>query len=486
MLPEFFGNIAIAMAVIVCLAVLFSLLLLRRFVHGKPDSLLVVMGAVGAGRKAKILHGGITFVWPVIQSWDWLTLKPITVSLKLQGALSQENIRVNVPCTFIVAVDSENTANMETAAIRILDVIKDARQFSSFVEDIIFGQMRSVIASMKVSDINADRQGFQDKITANVSTELAKVGLKLITVNIQDITDDAHYIENLGKRAEAEAKAEADIAIAEQSKRGESGKTANDAERRKNVSANNLVATMAENQNRAQEAQSNAELDRSVRETQAENDSQASIKVSDAERAAEVAKAANQKAIFVAQREAAEAQEAMEVAKARVEAKAQAERQVIAARAEGEAEGEKALHRLQGEAKGALEALKARAQGIREVVAAANNDPNAAVMLLMSEQWPSILKEYAQMAASRKIDKLVCIDGGGNGTGTLPGLTRSLLAAAPQAREILSAFGLLPGIVKTGQAEKPESKPEASGNHSQYPAAEMPGISRSACTRGGK
>ncbi len=444
MLPDFISNIAVAIAVVICIAIVFSLVMLRRFVHGKPDALLVVMGAVGAGRKAKILHGGITFVWPIIQSWDWLTLKPITVSLRLQGALSQENIRVNVPCTFIVAVDSENAANMETAAIRILDVIKDTRQFSSFVEDIIFGQMRSVIASMKVSDINADRQGFQDQITANVSTELAKVGLKLITVNIQDITDDASYIENLGKRAEAEAKAEADIAIAEQSKRGESGKTANDAERRKNVSANNLVATMAENENKAKEAQSNAELERSMRETQAENDSQASIKVSNAERAAEVARAANQKAIFEAQREAAEAQEAMEVAKARVEAKAQAERQIIAASAEGDAEGQRALRKLQGEAQGALEALKARAQGIREVVAAANNDPNAAVMLLMSEQWPKILTEYARMAATRKIDRLVCIDGNGNGTGTLPGLTKSLLGAVPQAQEILKAFGILP------------------------------------------
>ena len=418
MFPDFIGSVATALAGVLCIAVVLSLVMLRRFVHGKPDALLVVMGAVGSGRKAKILHGGITFVWPVIQSWDWLTLKPITVSLKLQGALSQENIRVNVPCTFIVAVDSENAANMETAAIRILDVIKDARQFSSFVEDIIFGQMRSVIASMKVAEINADRQGFQDRITANVSTELAKVGLKLLTVNIQDITDDAHYIENLGKRAEAEAKAEADIAIAEQAKRGESGKTANDAERRKNVSANNLVATMAE------------------------NDSQASIRVSDAERAAEVAKAANLKAIYAAQRDAAEAQEAMEIARARVEANAAAERKVIAARAEGEAEGQRALRKMQGEAQGSLEALQARAEGIRQVVAAADGDPRAAVMLLMNEQWPSILKEYARMAATRKIDKLVCIDGGGEGS--LPALTRSLLGSVPQAAEILSAFGLLP------------------------------------------
>ncbi|MBQ9406823.1 MAG: hypothetical protein IJU37_08845 [Desulfovibrio sp.] len=442
MFPDFIGSVATALAGVLCIAVVLSLVMLRRFVHGKPDALLVVMGAVGSGRKAKILHGGITFVWPVIQSWDWLTLKPITVSLKLQGALSQENIRVNVPCTFIVAVDSENAANMETAAIRILDVIKDARQFSSFVEDIIFGQMRSVIASMKVAEINADRQGFQDRITANVSTELAKVGLKLLTVNIQDITDDAHYIENLGKRAEAEAKAEADIAIAEQAKRGESGKTANDAERRKNVSANNLVATMAENENKAKEARSNAELNRSMRETQAENDSQASIRVSDAERAAEVAKAANLKAIYAAQRDAAEAQEAMEIARARVEANAAAERKVIAARAEGEAEGQRALRKMQGEAQGSLEALQARAEGIRQVVAAADGDPRAAVMLLMNEQWPSILKEYARMAATRKIDKLVCIDGGGEGS--LPALTRSLLGSVPQAAEILSAFGLLP------------------------------------------
>lgn len=453
MLGSFFSSLWIALIVVLLLALGFSALLFRRFVHGRPDALLVVMGAVGKGQRAKILHGGVTFVWPIIQSWDWLSLTPITVTLALKGALSKENIRVNVPCAFIVAVDNENIGTMESAAIRILEIIKDKHSFNSFCEDIIFGQMRAVIASMSISQINGNRQEFQEKITDAVSTELAKVGLKLITVNIQDISDEAQYIENLGKKAAAEAEAEASIAIAEQKRLGETGATLNDAERRKNISENELIAISAENANQAKIAESKAELERRIRETQATNSSEAQITASNAEKKAALVKANNETEIFKAQEKAQTAKEAFAVAAMRVAAKPETEKAILEETAKGQAEGAKLKERMAGEAEGVYALMKAKADGIREVVKAAGGDAQAAILLLMSDKLPEILSEYAKMAANRPIDHLVCIDNNGEKGGAVAGLTRSLIAAMPQIQEVIKAFGLNPSSLESIKEE---------------------------------
>ena len=88
-------------------------------------------------------------------------------------------------------------------------------------KDILFGQLRLVIATMTIEEINSDRDKFLDNISKNVDSELKKIGLKLINVNVTDIKDESGYIEALGKEAAAKAINEAKISVAEQEKIGE-------------------------------------------------------------------------------------------------------------------------------------------------------------------------------------------------------------------------------------------------------------------------
>ena len=71
-----------------------------------PDKILIVFGKVGTGQPAKCYHGGSTFVLPVLQSYSYLDLNPINIDVPLQGALSSQNIRVDVPSSFIVGIST--------------------------------------------------------------------------------------------------------------------------------------------------------------------------------------------------------------------------------------------------------------------------------------------------------------------------------------------------------------------------------------------
>ena len=101
---------------------------------------------------------------------------------------------------------------MHNAAIRLLGL--ENQQITRQAEDMIFGQLRQVIASMRIEDINRDRDKFLEAIQKSLEPELKKIGLVLINVNITDITDESGYIEALGRKAASEAIQQADLLIA--------------------------------------------------------------------------------------------------------------------------------------------------------------------------------------------------------------------------------------------------------------------------------
>jgi flotillin len=193
----------------------------------------VIYGKVGGGQSARCLHGGGAFVIPLIQEYDYLSLDPIQIEVPLKGALSAEKIRVNVPSYFTVAIGTEPAA-MQNAAIRLLGLNTD--QIKNQAMDIIFGQLRQVIASMPIEAINKDRDGFLKNIQHNLEPELEKIGLVLINVNITDITDESGYIEAIGKKAASEAIQQAQVDVAEQVKIGAIGVAKADRERAIQVS----------------------------------------------------------------------------------------------------------------------------------------------------------------------------------------------------------------------------------------------------------
>jgi flotillin len=212
--------------VLVGLAAMF----VARYKRCPANRVLVISGKVGGGNAARCISGGGAFVWPVIQEYAYLSLEPIQIDIPLKDALSFENIRVAVPSVFTVAIGTEEEVR-QNAAIRLLGL--DAVQIKRQAQDIIFGQLRQVIASMKIEEINRDRDAFLHKIQQSLEGELKKIGLVLINVNITDLKDESGYIEAIGRKAAAEAVQKARGDVADQEKLGEVRVA--DAEREKAV-----------------------------------------------------------------------------------------------------------------------------------------------------------------------------------------------------------------------------------------------------------
>src|SRR5436190_8963406 len=191
-------------AAVAAAVVLFGMLLFvaKRYKRCPSNRVLVIFGKTGGGNAAKCVHGGAAFVVPLIQDYAYLSLEPIQIEVPLKGALSIENIRVNVPSVFTVAIGTDGET-MQNAAIRLLGLnTEDVKQQAA---DIIFGQLRQVIASRRIEDINRDRDKFLESIQKSLEPELKKIGLVLINVNITDVTDESGYIEAIGRKAAATA-----------------------------------------------------------------------------------------------------------------------------------------------------------------------------------------------------------------------------------------------------------------------------------------
>ncbi|MCJ8277233.1 MAG: SPFH domain-containing protein, partial [Bdellovibrionales bacterium] len=197
-----------------------GLFISRQYQRCPSNRILVVYGSVGGQKSAKCIHGGGAFVIPLLQDFTFLTLEPITIEIDLRSALSKKNIRVNVPSTFTVGISTKPNI-MSNAAERLLGLgIPD---IATQAQDIILGQMRLVIATLAIEEINQDREKFLDLVNKNVNLELNKIGLDVINVNIRDITDESGYIEAIGKKAAAEAINKARVEVAEQEKDGAIG-----------------------------------------------------------------------------------------------------------------------------------------------------------------------------------------------------------------------------------------------------------------------
>ena len=227
-----------------------------RYQKCPSDRILVIYGKTGGGgRSSNCMHGGAAFVWPVIQAFEYLDLTPMAIEIPLEGALSKQNIRVNTPSTFTVGISTEPGV-MSNAAERLLG--QNLAQISNLAKEIIYGQMRVVIATMDIEAINADRDVLIEKIRDGVEVELTKVGLKLINVNIQDITDESGYIQALGKEASSRAINDAKVQVAERERDGNIGEADAQRDQRIQVSAAQATAVEGENLAKVKVAESDA------------------------------------------------------------------------------------------------------------------------------------------------------------------------------------------------------------------------------------
>ena len=427
--------------------------ILKRYKRCPSDKILVIYGKTGRNASAKCIHGGASFIWPVFQNYAFLDLTPISIECNLTNALSKQNIRVDVPCRFTVGISTEPDS-MTNAAERLLGLTtEDIRNIAT---DILFGQLRLVIATMDIEEINADRDKFLANVSTNVEAELRKIGLKLINVNVTDIRDESGYIEALGKEAAAKAINDAKKSVAEQNRYGETGKAMADKDTRVNVAAADADAVKGENNAKIEIANSDAL--RREKQAEAERIAVAAEKVQAAKALEEAYKSERDAELARAEREKATQQANIVVAaqiekeKAIIEAEAEAEQ--IRRKAKGEADA--IFAKMDAQARGTLEVLAKQAEGFGQLVAAAGGDASQAITMLITDKLPELVKTQVEAVKGINIDKVTVWDGGNakDGKTATANFVSGLMQSVPPLEDLFKMAGMsLPTYLK-GKADE--------------------------------
>lgn len=482
--------------VVLFVAFLFSTLLLlaKQYKRCPSNRILVIWGrGKRAGQPTKTIHAGAQFVIPLLEDYAYLSLEPIQIEIPLRGALSFENIRVNVPSVFTVAIGTE-PAVMQQAAIRLLGL--SVSEIRKQAEEMIFGQLRQVIASMGIEEINRDRDKFLEHIQQSLEPELAKIGLQLINVNITDITDESGYIDAIGQKAASEAIQKARGDVAENERMGETrvagaerDKAVQVAEARKDqaigvrmadrdkaIHIANLEKEQAVGERAAEfarEAQvKSAEKDMRVQVAEAdasaiegENVAQATIansqaalavKRADAYQLGESRKREAEAAVLEVQNRAmakaalADAERVEAEKRAQLEAPAKAEKARVIVEAEAEAERKRIdalaqadaiFARLDAEARGQFEILAKKGQGLREIIQACGGSQEA-FQILMLEHLDKLAEASAQAISNIKFDKIVVWDNQTQGgTGNTANFLSSMANTLPPMLQVMKDIG---------------------------------------------
>lgn len=517
----------VAILAAVLFIVVIIVVFVRRYKRCPADKIMVVYGKVGgeSGKSSKCIHGGAAFIWPVFQDYAFLDLAPISIDVELKNALSKQNIRVDIPSSFTVGISTE-PAVMQNAAERLLS-FTSKEQIKSVAREIIFGQLRLVIATMDIEEINSNRDKLNAAVFHNVEVELKKIGLKLINLNITDIKDESGYIEALGKEAAAHAINEARRSVAEKNRDGSIGEANAFQEQRVKVAEATAKAKIgeanAQQTERTQVAAANAQA--KIGEAQAlqnervqtadamaqakigeakahqneriqtsaanakaiegENAARIEIAESDASRREKQAEA-EKRAIAAEKVQAAQAlQEAYaaeelaeqkraerdkasqyadivipaEIAKSKIEIDAEAQAENIRRIAKGEADA--ILMKKQAEAQGLYEILTKQAEGLDRIVSAAGNDPKDAVLLLVADKLPELVKTQAEAISNIKIDKVTVWDGGqsSNGKTSTANFLSGIYKSVPPLEEMFNMAGMqLPGYLGNKQESDSSDK----------------------------
>ncbi len=413
------GSVIIIFAGLVGLAFLMLLFFISRYKRCPSDKILVIYGRTGRG-SAKCIHGGAAFVWPVIQDFEYLDLTPISIDVDLKGALSKQNIRVSVPSRFTVGISTEEGI-MQNAAERLLG--RSYAEVRDIAKDIIFGQLRLVVATMDIEEINSDRDKFLSNVATNVGAELKKIGLQLINVNVTDIHDESGYIEALGKEAAAKAINEAKMIVAQKNRDGSIGEAEAKKDERIQVSSADASAMVGEAEANAKAIDGKNDAAIKIAESNALRRQREAefLRVATASEKTESAKALQE--AYLAEKIAEEARAERELATRQadtiVQAKIAREKLIIEAEAEAErlrrlakGEADAIFLKKEAEAKGLYEILQKQAEGFGKIVEASHGNTRDAVLMMIADKLEDLVKTQVDAIKNIKIDKVTVWEGG--------------------------------------------------------------------------
>lgn len=464
------GGIVGIVAAVLLLIILVVVLLATRYKKCPSDKVMVIYGKVGkssdgTARSAKCIHGGAAFIVPFIQGYSFLDLTPISIQVDLKNALSRQNIRIDVPSRFTVAISTEQGV-MQNAAERLRSL--PINEIQRLAEDIIFGQLRLIIATMDIEEINTNRDKFLEAVSINVEGELKKIGLRLINVNVTDINDESGYIESLGQEAAATARNDAKKSVAEKDRDGSIGAANANKDERIQVAAANSEAIDGENKSKVLISQSNAKLREA--EAEANRAAQSAEFIAQAKANEEAYKAEQQAELERAKRERATLEADVlvnaEIQKKKAEIEAEAEAERIRRKAQGEADA--AYAKRVAEAKGLLEILSKQAEGFGKIIAATGGKSDDAVKMLIADKIEDLVSKQVDAIKNLKIDKVTVWDSMQDGKPTTANFLSGMLGAVPPLNELFKMSGMeLPGYLgkvdeKADEAKKlPEGKSTA-------------------------
>ncbi|AXI08840.1 flotillin family protein [Oceanobacillus sp. 143] len=439
----------IAIAIVIFIVVALIGVFVTKYRTAGPDEALIVTGSYlggknvhvdESGNKIKIIRGGGTFVLPVFQQAEPLSLLSSKLEVSTPEVYTEQGVPVMADGTAIIKIGG-SISEIATAAEQFLGKSRDDRENEA--KEVLEGHLRSILGSMTVEEIYKNRDKFSQEVQRVASQDLAKMGLVIVSFTIKEVKDKNGYLDSLGKPRIAQVKRDADIATAEADKetrikRAEAAKEAQKAEleRSTEIAEAEKVNQLKTAEYRREQDIAKARADQAydfetARAKQQVTEQQMQIKIIERQKQieleekeilrrekqydSEVKKKADADRYSVEQ--AAIADKAKQIAAAdanqyRIEsqAKAEAERVRVDGLAKADAE------RAQGEAEAEIIRLKgiAEAEAKQKIAEAFEQFGQAAVLDMVMKMLPEYAKEIASPLAN--IDKITVVDTGSSGT----------------------------------------------------------------------
>lgn len=443
--------IGLGIGLAIFVGALMLILFVKRFLHiCEPHEVLVFEGrkrklADGSHLDYTVLHSGRGIRIPIIENVRSLDTSTMTVDINVQNAYSRGNIPLNLHAIANVKV-CRREGVIDNALERFLG--RERTEIRDVAKETIEGALRGVLARLTPEQVNEERATFVHVLANDVEDDLNQLGLTIDTLNIQSVTDNVNYLDNIGRSQIAAVLRDAEISESE--KRREAEEVVAESQARGKVAREQAQANIqrAENDLRTERADLNAKA-RSIEEQ--------------TEQAAFEARAR-------AEVRLQEVRTELERLRLQADEVLPAEAQQVAA--ELLAEGESAEIEAQGEA--TAQALQLVAQAYRDA------GPNAEDIFVL-QQLETLLKQVADRLGEVKVANVNLVDGGDGATlGRLAGAYPAMVASIFDAVGETTGVSLKQILQRASREQAPQERPAAGGSPGQ-PAgtdAEKLGTSR--------
>ncbi len=216
------GPIIIVAAVTLAVVLLLVLItVLSRYTKVGPNEVLIVSGVKrnytdpdGTVRKRgfRIVKGGGTFVYPIVEKVDILSLELLTIDVQTPEVYTSKGVPVKVDGVAQIKVKGDDIS-IATAAEQFLS--KDTAAIMNIAMQTMEGHLRAILGTMTVEEIYQNRDAFAAKVQEVAAGDMANMGLGIVSFTIRDIRDTQGYLDALGKPRIAQVKRDAQIAQAE-------------------------------------------------------------------------------------------------------------------------------------------------------------------------------------------------------------------------------------------------------------------------------